>query len=230
MDELEIVSQLLGNESKESQKLITKSFQQLKYITEEEFIKLGRPKFGYTIARIGQFEKHSPAWYKVFVEYLVIAIKYSKLYWYLEAYDWVGDIDKKIKDTLLEIEEFRKQNSINYHDFRWVEQLAYEEEYSRNNLIARIKKINSSTKIPPKERPIFKYIKWPTTPQIPQQEEQTLDVIINELFDKPAKQAAGCPQHPEFRGLRLRKTNTCQGCINFYNQNLKSGIRETRNV
>jgi len=216
MNELDLVNDLLSNEITIKPK---DNKRQLQYISEEEFIKLGKPKFGYTMAKIAQHEFQSDKWYAVFVDYILIAIKYSRLHWYLESYDWTGTIDEKIQSSIKEIANFQKENLINAHDMRWVEQIAYEEEYNRNKLIAKVKKIKPSIKIPERIKPTFKYVEW--------YQQKELDVI-EELFDVKKETITGCKKHPEFRGLRLRKTNTCKDCITFYNQNKEKGVKETR--
>jgi len=38
-----------------------------------------------------------------------------------------------------------------------------------------------------------------------------------------------CKEHPTYKGLRLTKrAKTCQGCIDFYNENKASGCKESR--
>jgi len=39
-----------------------------------------------------------------------------------------------------------------------------------------------------------------------------------------------CDQHPNYKGLRLTKNaKKCEGCVEFYNENKKAGIKGSRN-
>lgn len=234
---LDLVDELLNNEKPKNKAAPVKQYNALKYVTTEEFEKLGKPKFGYTTARIAQFEKDTKEWEDVFCEYIIEAIKFVKLNWYLEGYDWEGNIDEKLNSAKLEIAEFRRRENLSVGDFYWVEQIAYEENYSRNALIGRIKRHNSKAIIPPKQKYNCKYLKWAAPPveiEEVNEEELSLGDIVDNLFEgKPIKKAipkikGGCEKHPEFKGLRLRTSNKCQGCIDFYNKNKKDGIKESR--
>jgi len=271
-DALDIVAQLLGNESKAkketpSRKNAPKEIVSLKpievveidddedekprtstkrqsllpiFVTPEEYETLGKPKFGYTTARINKFPRgvRSEEYYDILLEYCRAAIKHSKLTKTIGWYEVVDDY--RVNLCIKELEAFRVDNNLTQGDIGQILQLEYHFEYNRKKLTAHlievarlaleIKKkndpkltVNKLADVPPNVRPVLKYVE--DAVNVEEEPEKSVADILNEAI-KVGPNA--CAEHPNYRGLRIPR-NGCKKCMSFYELNKKNGVKEERN-
>lgn len=247
--ELDIVDILLDNEKLEEEKEIvleTPKWEQKtynnfdwKYITEKEWIELGKPPTytGITTNRLLQWKYKTKAYYEVLLEIYRAAISYAKL---TKTIGWHSETDeKKLNKCRLEIEDWRISNNISYHELFEVVEVAYTYEYNRKALIKACKNIASIVweglpskekkqisiedvaKIPSNDKIELKYV-------VPTPQEEIMD-ILSELTSNPTLSATrACNLHPSYKGLRKKRAEKCVQCDAFYSFNKEKGIKETR--
>ena len=274
-DALDIVAQLLGNESKAkkkdtpSRKETTKDIASSKpigyvevievddeeekprsrsrnqsllpiFVTPEEYEKLGKPKFGYTTARINQFPRgvFNEAYYDILLEYYRASIKHCKLTKTIGWYETV--VENKVKLCMQELEAFRVDNKLTVGDMGQILQIEYHYEYNRKKLTSRLievarlalefkKKddhkltVNKLANVPPNVRPVLKYVK-----DVVNVEDEP-ELSVADILDEAIKVGPNaCAEHPNYRGLRVPR-NGCKKCMSFYELNKKNGVKEERN-
>lgn len=213
----------------------------LEFVSPEKFEELGRPKWGFTTARIKQWKNKTAGYWEVLLEYHRAAILWSKL---AKAISWYSTVDEqKLELCRQEVEEFKKDNELTYHDFFEVISIAHEHNQSRKSMIKKLRELakivvdnrrrdsdekeeilfREVARIPPNVSPVLKHVKLQTT---------TIDGevrgVIADLTDNPQVQNEhACPEHLNYKGLR-KPRNGCPTCIYFYQHNKKLGLKEKR--
>lgn len=208
---------------------------EVKYISEEEWIALGSPAWGYTTARIRQYERDTLAYKEIMLEYYRAAILFTKL---AKTMNWWEETDEhRLSLCKKEIEHFKKMNGLTKGDLAEVDQLAYHAEYSRKELVkglthlARdifdIKKkaekdpeknkkitLDSIAKIPANKTPRLEFAR-------PVSRETDLEVDEEQDAKDTTIQSVSpfaCSTHQNYQGLRKPRSG-CLGCIRFYSHN-----------
>lgn len=211
---------------------------EVQFVTEEEFIALGEPKWGYTTARIRQWKNRVDGYFEVYLEYVRAAILWSKL---AKTIEWYSETSEgKLKKCRLEIEDFRKAQGLTKHDFWEVIALSHNFGHSRKKMLKELRtiakivvenrrkvlddekeknKVNfrEVAKIPPNVRPALSHV----VIHVP--------AVDLEAADSPQMtNEHACPEHLTYRGLR-KPRNMCPTCMYFYKHNKSLGLKETRN-
>lgn len=202
---------------------------EVKYVSEVEWIAMGSPPWGYTTARIRQYERGTLPYKEILLEYYRAAILFTKL---AKTMNWWEETDEhRLSLCRKEIEHFKKINNLSKGDLAEIDQLAYHAEYSRKELVKSLthlareileikratdKKINLDTiaKIPANRIPRLEFAK-PVNRSIDEEidtEKQEEDASIKSVSP------FACSTHQNYQGLRKPRSG-CLGCIRFYNHN-----------
>lgn len=253
MSELDIVDQLLSNEQKQKPAKVQKSKSkpepgfvdvklsfETKYITEEEWIALGRPAWNYTTAKIKQFERGTLAYKETQLEYYRAAILYLKL---TNKINWWNEVDEaRLNLCRKELAKFKEQHKLSKGDIAEINEIVYNHDYSRKSMVTQLTTIakdvleikielekDSAKKkllnlqdianIPSNSDPKLEFVKLENT----EQEQVAATTIVNVANISPY----ACDKHPKYSGMRKPRSG-CYGCIKFYNENVKSGKKEKR--
>lgn len=231
-------------ESKPLKKAETTSFEQ-KFVTPEQFEELGRPRWGYTTARIRQWKNKTAGYFEVLLEYERAAILWSRL---VRAIEWYSTVDEyKLSLCRKEIKHFREVNNLTEHDLNEVIAIAHRHIHKRKKMLKALKEtakvvlenrkrkaeteeerkaINyrEVVRIPPNVRPTLKYVKVDESSI-----EDDVKGAVSELTGNPQVISEhACPDHINYQGLR-KPRNYCPTCLYFYKHNKKLGLKEKRN-
>lgn len=114
-------------------------FTALKYIEEDEWIALGRPKFGFTTAKLAQWVYRTKGYYEVLLNYHKQALNYLKLTSAIRWYDEVND--ERLSLCRQEIKLWRNLNKITEHDLRYIIEICYNCEYLRKRVIRELNQV-----------------------------------------------------------------------------------------
>jgi hypothetical protein len=217
----------------------------LQYVSPEAYLELGEPAFGYTTARIKQYNNKCHGYYEIYLEYVRAAILWSKL---AKTIDWYTNLSEHhLSLCRREIEDFRVANGLTKHDFWEVIAISHRFGHSRKKMV---KELRSLAKIvleyrrdkiedeKEKEKVLFREVaKIPKNipPVLNHVVIQTVTVegevrsAIADLTDNPQVQNEhACPEHLNYRGLR-KPRNGCPTCFYFWKHNKKLGLKEKRN-
>lgn len=201
---------------------------EVKYVSEAEWIALGSPSWGYTTARIRQYERGTLAYKEVLLEYYRAAILFNKL---TKTMNWWEETDEhRLELCRKEIDNFRRVHNLSKGDLGEVDQLIYNAEYSRKELvkslthlareILEVKRktdktvtLDSLSKIPANRTPKLEFAR-PINHSIEEidGEEKQEDASIQSVSP------FACSTHQNYQGLRKPRSG-CLGCIRFYNHN-----------
>lgn len=213
---------------------------EVKYISEEEWVALGKPAWGYTTARIRQYERDTLPFKEIMLEYYRAAVLFTKL---AKTMNWWEETDEyRLSLCRKEIEHFKKANNLTKGDLAEIDEIAYHAEYSRKQLVKNLthlardifeikkkaekdpnKKItlDSIAKIPANRIPKLEYAKPVNREMVEidndgqeenQENQESGDTAI-EIISPFA-----CSTHQNYKGLRKPRSG-CLGCIRFYSYN-----------
>lgn len=200
---------------------------EVKYISEEEWIAIGSPLWGYTTARIRQYEKNTLPYKEVLLEYYRVAILFTKL---TKTINWWEETDEyRLELCRKEIQNFKKIHNLSRGDLADIDQLAYDAEYSRKELVKRLTHL--AREILEVKRKIDKSATLDSISKIPANRVPRLEFArpINHSIDEEANDQQqdvkiesvspfACSTHQNYQGLRKPRSG-CLGCIRFYNHN-----------
>lgn len=202
---------------------------EVKYISETEWIALGSPAWGYTTARIRQYERGTLPHNEILLEYYRAAILFTKL---TKTMNWWEETDEhRLELCRKEIQHFKKIHNLSKGDLAEIDQLAYNAEYSRKELVKRLTHLareileikrktdktvtlDSISKIPANKTPRLEFAR-PVNREIDEPED-----AANEKQDATIESVSpfACSTHQNYQGLRKPRSG-CLGCIRFYSHN-----------
>jgi hypothetical protein len=219
----------------------------LEFVTPEAFEELGRPRWGYTTARIKQWKNKTTGYFEVKLEYQRAAIVWSRL---SATMNWYGSTDEKhLALCRKEISAFKETYNLTEHDFFEVIEIAHAHGHKRKALLKSLKDtakvvlenrrnavetqkekdailFREVIKIPPNIKPILKFIK-PSLSSIEDDIKGAVADLVGNTDGDAVISEHACPDHINYRGLR-KPRNYCPTCLYFYKWNKKQGVKETR--
>lgn len=254
MSELDIIDELLSNEKPkksspaknantkikpESDFVDVKLSFETKYITEEEWIALGKPAWNYTTAKIKQFKRNTLAYKETQIEYYRAAILYLKL---TNKINWWSEVDEdRLNLCRKELAKFKATHKLSKGDIAEINEIVYNHDYSRKSMVTQLTAIakdvleikqglekdsakkkalnlHDIAKIPSNSEPKLEFVKVENTEQ-----QTTAATTVDAVSISPF----ACDKHPKYSGMRKPRSG-CYGCIKFYNENVRSGKKEKR--
>jgi len=218
----------------------------LEFVTPEAFEELGRPRWGYTTARIKQWKNRTTGYFEVLLEYQRAAIRWSRL---ASTMNWYSSTDEKhLALCRKEMANFKETHNLTEHDFFEVIEISHRHGHKRKKMLRVLKEVakivlenrrdavktkkekeailfREVIKIPPNVKPQLRFIK-PTLSSI----EDDIKGAIADITgnDNQVISEHACPDHLNYKGLR-KPRNHCPTCFYFYTHNKKLGLKETRN-
>lgn len=228
-----------------------------KYVTEEEWERLGRPPTyeGYTTNRLRQWKYKTKAHHEVILEFYRAAIQYSKL---AKTIGWYVETDEsKLALCKKEIEAWRKRIGIAFHEMGDVIDICYHAEHKRKRMVKQLRaraidvletrradlkaRINEE---PENEELLIeqKSLTLNSVAQVPANlrprlefvkivnvggEDDVLGAIADATGNPLLLSEHACTDHPTYRGLRKARNN-CPNCFEYWKYNKAKGVKERR--
>jgi hypothetical protein len=211
-------------------------YSSLEYISEEKWIELGKPPWGFTTARIKQYSKDSLAYKEIYIEYLRNAILFLKL---TNTIGWWSEVDEdNLNRCRKEIAKFKLVNGLSKGDMAEINDLIYHSDYSRKTLVKQLikesKEILEIKQELEKDKEKRKLLTLDNIAKIPSNIAPKLEfvvlpesLVVEQEITTASISPFSCDKHPLYSGMRKPRSG-CLSCIRYYNENMKSGKKEKR--